>query len=74
MWNRSKDTPCYQCENRCVGCHSSCVDYTRYKEKCDTVHKKMQSERSTENAIKGILINGNKSKGRRKYNVGIKGS
>lgn len=23
--------PCYQCERRCVACHSSCVEYAIYK-------------------------------------------
>ena len=25
------NAPCYNCENRCAGCHGSCADYKQFK-------------------------------------------
>ena len=32
--------PCYKCEKRFIGCHSSCLDFKDYRQKLDVINAK----------------------------------
>ena len=36
--------PCYNCQKRAVGCHSSCGDYKSFKEEKDSLKQKIKEE------------------------------
>ena len=41
--------PCYNCEKRVVGCHSSCIDYKSFREEKDRLKNKIRAEKATHN-------------------------
>ena len=32
-------TPCYNCEDRCIGCHTTCGDYAIYRRELEAAKK-----------------------------------
>ena len=51
----NRKTPCFNCQKRCEGCHSSCEDYKAYrselseiKEKCREIYTKNDIIRDVE--------------------------
>jgi len=38
------DKPCLDCKKRYVGCHSTCKDYLKSKEKTELIKKKRHEE------------------------------
>ena len=36
--------PCYNCQKRAVGCHSSCDDYKSFREEKDKLKQKIKEE------------------------------
>ena len=62
MWNRTQKTPCFQCAEKELYCHGRCDRYFEYKKEVERVNHSAEKQRRTDNDIKAILINGNKSK------------
>ena len=38
-------SPCQNCENRHSGCHSECLKYASFREKCDKVAAEKEKDR-----------------------------
>ena len=45
-----KNRPCYKCEKRCVGCHSTCPDYKDFDE-ANKIRRDMLLKRHLENQM-----------------------
>lgn len=43
--------PCYQCPDRCMGCHGRCERYKEYKAEMEIVKRKRQEESAFVDAI-----------------------
>lgn len=72
MWSRTQKTPCFQCEEKELYCHGRCDRYDKYKKEVERINHSADIQRRTDNDIKAILINGNKSKSRKGFNYGRK--
>ena len=46
-----KDNPCFKCENRAVGCHSTCQEYLLWVEEYRAKKSEIQAERAKEDDI-----------------------
>lgn len=44
-------TPCYQCPDRCVGCHSACEKYTEYRKTVDDANKRRRAAAAASEAF-----------------------
>ena len=59
MDNQNANAPCKNCEDRCVGCHSSCQRYITFKHEIDEKNKEIREKkekiwRQTDTKINGI--------------------
>lgn len=43
--NEQQKSPCVNCNERSVTCHSTCEKYLKYREHIDTTNKNMRRER-----------------------------
>ena len=39
------DCKCYKCENRCIGCHSTCESYKEYKKAKDVIKHRIEFDK-----------------------------
>ena len=39
------ESPCYKCEDRHVGCHSTCETYKEYCAECEEIRKKVDAKK-----------------------------
>lgn len=40
-----KNSPCYKCKKRSVGCHSTCKSYDSWKKELEDIKKKTETQR-----------------------------
>lgn len=60
--------PCKGCEDRAVGCHSSCERYKQYKAELAAAKAELYGKQQ-ENIMIGDVISRSVKKTRRKYNL-----
>ena len=50
--------PCKNCvpPTRCVGCHSVCNDYIKWREEQDDILNKRKADAEVESAIKSLMM------------------
>ena len=41
-------SPCYRCEQRCIGCHSCCLNYKKFRDKKDADNNKINRIKAIE--------------------------
>jgi len=46
------DCKCKDCKRRKVGCHSTCVDYKRYRMELDKINKKIKMQKDMDSLLK----------------------
>ena len=51
MLNLNGKTPCFECNDRRIGCHSICKRYLEYKDRIREITKSREIERYVKNAI-----------------------
>ena len=57
----SKDNPCRNCEERCVGCHGTCQRYLDWHEQHVQRQREIRSKIEAENTMRSFYIeSGNK--------------
>ena len=63
--------PCYECEKRTPGCHSSCEDYLSYKAKKDEIRDKRHEFQRNNVMLNDVQFHSQKKKGKqvRSYNT-----
>lgn len=44
------NVPCYNCPDRCVGCHSTCEKYKAFRAVCDKANEARRKENSANEA------------------------
>ena len=69
-------SPCKDCLERKIGCHSECEKYNEYTERCNNERQKVYNAYRTERLLEKSEIEGRvKTLKRRnhKYKVGVKG-
>ena len=52
-------SPCQGCEDRCIGCHTTCGDYAVYKAELEKVRQMQKAESESiefSKAVKGACI------------------
>lgn len=50
-------SPCKDCEDRTLGCHSTCKDYIEFKNARLNISKKRLEQQSIENDFYGVRTN-----------------
>ncbi len=58
-------SPCKDCTDRCIGCHSACGDYAEYKKKREENRKKINAENEERRfyyLVKSELVKGYKKR------------
>lgn len=58
-------SPCKDCTDRCIGCHSTCGDYAEYKKKLEENRKKINAENDEKRfyyLVKSELVKGYKKR------------
>lgn len=51
----TKYDDCYHCEERTVGCHSTCEKYLKAKEEYDEIKKKVLEEKQKCREMRGVV-------------------
>ena len=49
-------TPCFKCENRAVGCHSTCKEYQAWVEEYQAKKSEIQAEKAKQDDIEGYNV------------------
>jgi hypothetical protein len=65
MISRTLVSPCKNCDDRCIGCHTSCGDYAEYVRELDRRCKDMKAENDItafEKAIKKKIAKANRDR------------
>lgn len=60
-------SPCMNCEDRCIGCHTTCGDYAEYTRELDRRRKDMKAENELtafEKAVKARIAKANRDRRR----------
>lgn len=47
-------SPCKDCPDRQLGCHSTCKKYLTYKEICETIREEKYNQAELENSLRKI--------------------
>lgn len=53
-------SPCKNCENRCVGCHSNCDKYIEYRKQLDNRNEIIKTEKGKTTDLDRYEINKHK--------------
>ena len=51
--NNRPQSPCKECENRYVGCHSTCEDYLDFRGRSDEMAKRVRAKMNEYNVYEG---------------------
>jgi hypothetical protein len=65
MISRTLVSPCKDCDDRCIGCHTTCGDYTEYTRELDRRRKDIKAENDItafEKAIKKKIAKANRDR------------
>lgn len=60
-------SPCQNCTDRCIGCHTTCGDYAEYKQELErrrTEAKTESESRAFERAVKAKIAKANRDRRR----------
>lgn len=60
-------SPCKNCEDRCIGCHTTCGDYAIYKQELELRRTEVKAENDItafEKAVKARIAKANKDRRR----------
>jgi len=47
-------SPCKNCTDRCIGCHTTCGDYAEYKQELERRRTKIKKENETETFVRAV--------------------
>jgi hypothetical protein len=60
-------SPCQNCTDRCIGCHTTCGDYAEYKQELERRRTEVKAEnesRAFERAVKAKIAKANRDRRR----------
>lgn len=60
-------SPCKECTDRCIGCHTTCGDYAEYKQELERRREEVKAENEKEafvRAVKGKIAKANRDRRR----------
>ena len=60
-------SPCKNCTDRCIGCHTTCGDYAEYKQELERRRTEIKKENETETfvrAVKSKIVKANRDRRR----------
>jgi hypothetical protein len=68
---RSSINCCFGCENRCLGCHSTCEEYNRQKAEHAAYNERNRQERAKQDFLYNVQVGAKskKKKGRIPYSA-----
>ena len=58
-------SPCQNCTDRCIGCHTTCGDYAEYKQELERRREEVKAENEKEafvRAVKAKIAKANKDR------------
>lgn len=47
-------SPCKNCTDRCIGCHTTCGDYAEYKQELERRRTEIKKENETETFVRAV--------------------
>lgn len=47
-------SPCQNCTDRCIGCHTTCGDYAIYKQELERRRTEIKKENETETFVRAV--------------------